>query len=109
MMLSARQILDATGGAIITDDSAGPRTAAQFSQDICFSGLSIDSRTISQGELFLALKGDRFDGHDFVRDALKTGAGAIVNRGRTVRHTAGKCTILVDDTLFALHAIARHI
>src|SRR5208337_49927 len=109
MMLSARQILDATGGSIITDDAAVPRTSAQFSRDIFFSGLSIDSRTISQGELFLALKGDRFDGHDFVQDALKTGAGAIIGRDRPVRHAAGKCTILVDDTLFALHAIARSI
>ncbi len=109
MMLSARQILDATGGSIITDDTAGPRTAAQFSGDIFFSGLSIDSRTIRQGELFLALKGDRFDGHDFVQDALKTGAGAIISRVRSVRHAAGKSTILVDDTLFALHAIAHSI
>lgn len=108
-MLSARQILDATGGSIITDDTAGPRTAALFSGDIFFSGLSIDSRTIGKGELFLALKGDRFDGHDFVQDALKTGAGAIISSGRPVRHAAGKCTILVDDTLYALHAIARSI
>ena len=36
-------------------------------------GVSIDSRTIKEGELFVALKGDRFDGHDFVPDAIKTG------------------------------------
>ncbi len=108
-MLSARQILEATGGSIITDDTGVPRTAALFSGDFFFSGLSIDSRTIGQGELFLALKGDRFDGHDFVQDALKTGAGAIVSSGRPVRHAAGKCTILVEDTLFALHAIAHYI
>ncbi|HXW68789.1 MAG TPA: UDP-N-acetylmuramoyl-tripeptide--D-alanyl-D-alanine ligase [Dissulfurispiraceae bacterium] len=108
-MLGARQILEATGGAIITDDTAVPLTAAQFSEDIFFTGLSIDSRTIREGELFLALKGDRFDGHDFVQDALKTGAGAIISHGRPVRHAAGKSTILVDDTLSALHAIAHFI
>src|SRR5208282_4573217 len=109
MMLSARQILAATGGSIVTDAAAGPRTAEQFSGDVFFSGLSIDSRTIRQDELFLAIKGDRFDGHDFVQDALKTGAGAIISRGRPARHAAGKCTIIVDDTLFALHAIAHYI
>ena len=108
-MLSARQILDATGGSIIRDETEGPRTAAQLTEDIFFSGLSIDSRTIRQGELFLALKGDRFDGHDFVQDALKTGAGAIISRGRRVSVAAGKSTILVDDTLFALHSIAHSI
>jgi len=108
-MLSARQILDATGGSIITDETAGPRTATQFSGDIFFSGLSIDSRTIRQGELFLALKGDRFDGHDFVQDALRTGAGAIISRGSSVRHAAGKSIILVEDTLVALHAIAQSV
>ncbi len=87
----------------------GPGQTALLSGDIFFSGLSIDSRTISQRELFLALKGDRFDGHDFVQDALKTGAGAIISRTRPVRHAAGKCTIIVDDTLFALHAIAHSI
>jgi UDP-N-acetylmuramoyl-tripeptide--D-alanyl-D-alanine ligase len=109
MMLSARQILDATGGSIITDDIEWPRTSAQVTEDIPFSGISIDSRTIRQGELFLALKGDRFDGHDFVKDALKTGAGAIISRSGHVRHAAGKSTILVDDTLVALHAIAHSI
>ncbi len=108
-MLSARRILDATCGSIITDDTARPRTAAQLSEDILFSGISIDSRTVREGELFLALKGDRFDGHDFVQDALKTGAGAIISHGRAVRHAAGKSTILVGDTLLALHAIAHSI
>ena len=108
-MLSARQILEATGGSIITYDNEEPREEAQLREDILFSGLSIDSRTIRQGELFLAIKGDRYDGHDFVQDALKTGAGAIISRGRRVRVAAGKSTILVDDTLSALHAIAHSI
>src|SRR5512139_1166552 len=44
-------------------------------------GVSIDSRTVREGELFVAIRGDRFDGHDFVPDAIRKGAwGAIVER-----------------------------
>ena len=42
------------------------------------TGYSIDSRTVAPGELFFAVKGDRFDGHDFVEAALTRGAGAAV-------------------------------
>lgn len=44
-------------------------------------GYSIDSRTVSPGDLFFAIRGPRFDGHDFVADALGRGAvGAVVDR-----------------------------
>jgi len=108
-MLSAGRILEATGGLIATADTAGPIMAEKLPEDIFFRGLSIDSRTIREGELFLALKGDRFDGHDFVQDALRTGAGAIISHDRPVKYVAGKIIILVDDTLLALHRIARSI
>ncbi|MBF0507137.1 MAG: UDP-N-acetylmuramoyl-tripeptide--D-alanyl-D-alanine ligase [Nitrospirae bacterium] len=114
-MLSARQILTETGGSIITGDKEGPCTAAQFAGDILFQDISIDSRTICQGELFLALKGDRFDGHDFIQDAIKTGAGAVVGSNwitpekPKISLGADKCIIIVDNTLLALHAMARSI
>ena len=41
-------------------------------------GISIDSRTLEKGELFLALKGPSFDGHDFLKEALKKGASSFV-------------------------------
>lgn len=48
---------------------------------ISFSGVSIDSRKCKKTELFFAIKGERFDGHDFVKDVLKRGTkGAIVSR-----------------------------
>ncbi len=47
-----------------------------------FSAVSTDSRAIAAGELFVALKGERFDGHEFVRAALERGAaGAMVEQG----------------------------
>lgn len=75
------------------------------------TGVSIDSRNIREGELFVALKGDRFDGHDFVPDALKRGAwGALVERSVLEKKYAllgGLKNILpVEDTLFAFQEMA---
>jgi len=55
------EILEATSGRLILRGADA------------FSGVSIDSRTIRDGELFVALKGERFDGHLFVDEALKKG------------------------------------
>ncbi len=77
-------------------------------------GVSTDSRKIKPGELFVALRGDRFDGHDFVADAIKNGAcGALVDRSvlELKYESLGKLKNLlpVEDTLFALQEMAhRH-
>ncbi|MFC1744720.1 UDP-N-acetylmuramoyl-tripeptide--D-alanyl-D-alanine ligase [Candidatus Riflebacteria bacterium] len=47
-------------------------------QNTSFSGFSIDSRTLTSGNIFLTLKGDRFDGHNFVNDAIARGAAGII-------------------------------
>lgn len=62
------------------------------------------------GSLFVALKGDRFDGHDFIGDAFAKGAaGAVVKRGAQLPPGAGRVGSLfeVDDPLAALGALAR--
>ena len=59
MKFSVKEILDATGGQLISGRD-----------NIYFSNISIDSRTTKNGELFLALKGKNFDGHDFIEDAF---------------------------------------
>jgi UDP-N-acetylmuramoyl-tripeptide--D-alanyl-D-alanine ligase len=94
--MTAEDIVKATGGEILSRHS-----------DV-FKGISIDSRTIQEGELFIALKGSRFDGHDFLRKALETGSGAIVSiyPDESLR---GKTIIYVHDTLDALQKIARYI
>lgn len=74
-------------------------------------GVSIDSRKIKEGELFVAIKGDRFDGHDFVPEVMKKGAwGAIVDK-HMLETQFGKIgglsnIIPVDDTLRALQEIS---
>lgn len=77
-------------------------------------GFSIDSRTIRPGELFVALHGPRFDGHDFVDAALQRGAaGAVVarrefqaRRGRWASLSDRALFVLVDDPLAALQSMA---
>lgn len=74
-------------------------------------GVSIDSRTIRQGELFVAIKGDRFDGHDFIPDAINRGAwGAIVERtileSRFNVLSGLRNIIPVEDTLQSLQEMA---
>jgi len=46
--------------------------------DVAFSSVSTDTRTLQRGALFVALRGERFDGHDFVRQALDNGASAAM-------------------------------
>jgi UDP-N-acetylmuramoyl-tripeptide--D-alanyl-D-alanine ligase len=84
--------------------------------DTVFQGLSTDSRTVKPGEVFWALKGDRYDGHDFVRQAADRGvAGVVVDQGfvRTQAPEAmmaeGKPPVVmaVADTLKALGDLAR--
>jgi UDP-N-acetylmuramoyl-tripeptide--D-alanyl-D-alanine ligase len=75
------------------------------------TGVSIDSRTIKAGELFVAIRGDRFDGHDFVPDALKKGAwGAVVERAVLETRYASigglKNIIAVEDTLLSLQEMS---
>ena len=49
-------------------------------EDVVFHGCSTDSRNISPGELFIAIKGERFDGHDFLQNARERGAVAAMVR-----------------------------
>lgn len=74
-----------------------------------FTGVSTDSRTIQKGELFVPLKGPRFDGHAFIGDAfLRGAAGSICDKGREgeLRGAAGT-VILVEDANEALLDLAR--
>jgi UDP-N-acetylmuramoyl-tripeptide--D-alanyl-D-alanine ligase len=69
-------------------------------------GLSIDTRSLIKGEAFFAIKGDNRDGHDFVEDALKAGAGlAVVARAQSSKF-AGAPLLIVDEVLAALRDLA---
>ena len=71
-------------------------------------GLSIDTRTLKPGEAFFAIKGDRFDGHDFLTAAIAAGAGLLVVSEQRLP-ALGKLSapfLVVDDVLKALERLA---
>ncbi len=72
------------------------------------NGVSIDSRTVAAGDIFIALKGPSFDGHGYVLDALKKGAaGAIVHEAVPDSGEYHDRLIVVKDTFLALENLAR--
>lgn len=78
------------------------------------AGVSTDSRSIKAGELFWALQGQRFDGHDFITDVVAQGSAAIVvGKGRAVPSVKESVAVIeVSDTLWALGSFAaryRHL
>lgn len=70
--------------------------------------VSTDTRTIKDGALFVALKGNRFDGHDYVNDAIEKGAKAVVISNEFLSHFQNKniTVISVPDTTTALGELA---
>jgi UDP-N-acetylmuramoyl-tripeptide--D-alanyl-D-alanine ligase len=75
--------------------------------DIPISRISTDSRTLQSGDLFVALRGENFDGHRFVEKAKERGAiGAIVEHAWTGKVPPAFSLLRVDDTLIAYQKIA---
>jgi UDP-N-acetylmuramoyl-tripeptide--D-alanyl-D-alanine ligase len=95
--LTAEWVAAAMGGTIVKGAAADE-----------FSGVSIDTRTLKAGELYFGIRGDRFDGADFVSAAAEAGAaGVVVPAGRALDDVAGVAVIEVEDTTSALQALAR--
>ena len=69
------------------------------------SGISIDDRSLKKGDLFIALKGDRFNGQDFIKSALFKGAGGIIVSDKKLAEKYEG--LLVEDTKEALKNIAK--
>jgi len=98
-MFTLDEIIRSTGGKPAGGIAAG-RTVA---------GVSIDSRTIVRGEAFIAIRGDNFDGHEFIPAAVRKGAACVIfEKGRfTGRLPRGVAGIAVEDGVRALEGIAR--
>lgn len=78
-----------------------------FSEQL--AGISTDSRSVGADELFVAIRGEKFDGHDFVDIALKQGAvAALVDETFESNQIPDKSLIIVEDTLKAFQDIARY-
>lgn len=94
MKFQIKDIVEATGGRLISGDPG-----------LTCDGVSTDTRTISEGGLFLAIKGVRYDAHEFLDKAISNGAACLlVDRGNRV--PTGTAVIEVADTERALGDIA---
>ncbi|HET7231365.1 MAG TPA: UDP-N-acetylmuramoyl-tripeptide--D-alanyl-D-alanine ligase [Longimicrobium sp.] len=108
---TAEEVARALEGVRATEDGRGQGTGDRgepAGAGPVFSGISTDTRKIEAGSLFVALKGESFDAHDFLGQAAEAGAaGAVVSRipegapGTLVYYS-------VSDTLHALGALGRH-
>lgn len=98
MSWDREEILLATGGKIVREGS-----------DVVFGKVITDSGKVEKGAVFIALRGERFDGHDFLRDAVRRGAACLVVHKRPgFAHLKGATVIQVRDTLQALGDLAHH-
>ena len=95
-MISSDDLVRLLGELLVN----GPTTT-----DRAFSEIVVDSREASPGSLFVALRGEALDGHQFVDDALRRGAaGALVSEASGLR---GSSMFVVEDPLFALQEAGR--
>ncbi|MCK5260222.1 MAG: UDP-N-acetylmuramoyl-tripeptide--D-alanyl-D-alanine ligase [Candidatus Omnitrophica bacterium] len=93
-MLTVEEIKKATRGTFVQGSIVSTVT-----------GVSIDSRKIGKGNAFIAIKGERFDGHDFIRKAVRNGATVVISSKKIV--CARDVTVIgVKDTTKALGQIA---
>ena len=96
-MFELREIIKATNAKLIRKSNLS-----------FLKGVSTDSRTTKNKDVFFALGGKNFDGHDFVKDAIKKGAKALVI-SKEVKNIKQKINILkVKNTTIALGQLARY-
>lgn len=95
MMFTAQEIAQATGGTLV-------------GENVSVSGVSTDTRTIERGMLFAAIKGESFDGNEFIAKAAENGAAAALSDRPLGSVAAGIPVIYADDTRRAQLALARH-
>ena len=93
---TAKELVAATGGTLLGEVR------------LPLNGVTIDSRNVAPGDIFVAIRGDRHDGHDFAANALKAGAGlAVVSRVTDDMRAAGPVLVVAEDPLRGLENIGR--
>jgi UDP-N-acetylmuramoyl-tripeptide--D-alanyl-D-alanine ligase len=97
MNYSGKQILKAVSGNWVSGD-----------ENQTFSGLSIDSRTVKAGQLFVCIKGDQYDGHDFISNIVQKNVAGIILSDKEKIPSSDSLSffIKVKDTLKALQDLA---
>jgi len=97
--LYVNEVIKATKGQLVKGD-----------QNFQIRSISIDSRSIKKSDLFIAIKGDNFDGHDFIGNAIKSGASGIIlsSRHSPLKTLSPAFIIKVSNTLKALQNLAKY-
>jgi len=95
---TVHQLLEATQGWLVRGSPTG-----------VVDGISIDSRRLTPGEAFIAIRGTRYDGHQFIEEAAHRGASCLIvsHVPQSTNGASTLPTILVDDTTEALGDVAR--
>ena len=90
---------------MLLSEAAKAMQASLIGKDSSFNSVGTDSRNITKGQLFVALKGDNFDGHDYAELAIVQGAAAVL-----VSHqmAGAEPTIVVNNTCLALGKLAAY-
>jgi UDP-N-acetylmuramoyl-tripeptide--D-alanyl-D-alanine ligase len=96
-----------TAAPLWTAGEAAAATGGNATRDWTAGGVSIDSRSVAAGDLFVALKGPKFDGHDFVAGALGAGAAAAMVERVPEGAPADAPLLVVGDTMEGLNALGR--
>jgi UDP-N-acetylmuramoyl-tripeptide--D-alanyl-D-alanine ligase len=98
--LTAQDVAAAAGGRVISGDAS-----------LKIGRISIDSRTVGAGDFFVAIRGERFDGHAFVAAAIEGGAaGALIDTVDVATQVpGGTLLIAATDTTAALQDVARYV
>ncbi len=96
-MMDLNFVLNSTGGKLLSGDTGA-----------VFSGVSTDTRKIDRGEIFFALKGENFDGQNFIEEAFSKGAAGAVIETNPSSELNGRVLIQVSSTLQALGDLASN-
>ena len=102
MMFTLEEVKKAVGGKLVSKTDA-----VVFPTSIEVNGVSTDTRTIKEGDLFIALKGENFNGNDFLGKAIELGACALLTDDENAVPD-GAVAVIVEDTVHALGLLANH-
>lgn len=96
--MTIQELADATGATLLGEGIAPDQT---------ITGVETDSRAVHPGDLFVALPGEKTDGHKFISGALEAGAVACLTQQAPEKPLPGKCYLLVEDTMAAIGQAAK--
>ncbi len=95
--LTVQQIADAVGGQVTRGDAG-----------VTIKNVCTDTRKLKPGDLFIALTGERFDGHDYVKQAVEAGAAALMLAKPTPDLPSDIPVVMVGHTLTAMQKLAKY-